>query len=69
MNYNIYKEYGFENRQAYLQSLAEDYNLDITTVTMFANFLGKGEDFDGLITMLEDHEEMMEKEFSDFDEG
>lgn len=49
---NIYKENGFENRRAYLESLCEEYPRD--TVYALASILGSSEDFDGLITSLED---------------
>ena len=51
---NIYKEHGYENRTDYLENLAEDYNVDKETVFALASMLGKIEDFDGLISSLED---------------
>lgn len=55
---NIYKENGYENRQDYLKNLAEDYGADIHTVSTLADLLGPDEDFDGLVTSLEDMEDM-----------
>ncbi|NBS69266.1 RNA polymerase [bacterium] len=52
MTHNPYKAAGFENRRAYLESLAEDFPADV--VFALADILGPGEDFDGLITALED---------------
>ena len=49
----IYKENGFENRRAYLESLCEE--LARETVFTLASILGSSEDFDGLITSLEDY--------------
>jgi hypothetical protein len=49
---NIYKENGFENRRDYLESLCEEY--DREAVYALASILGSSEDFDGLITSLED---------------
>jgi hypothetical protein len=49
---SIYKENGFENRRAYLESLCEEYPRD--AVYALAGVLGSNEDFDGLITTLED---------------
>jgi hypothetical protein len=49
---NIYKENGFENRRDYLESLCEEYPRD--AVYALASILGASEDFDGLITSLED---------------
>ena len=54
---NIYQRNGFRNRKEYLLSLADFYNLDIYIVYAIAETLGSNEDFDGLITMLEDIEE------------
>lgn len=51
---NIYQENGFENRREYLESLAAEYEIDEESVFMLANLLGKSEDFDGLVTQLED---------------
>jgi len=50
---SIYTENGFENRRDYLESLCEEYDRD--TVFTLASILGSSEDFDGLITSLEDY--------------
>lgn len=50
---NHYQSQGFENRRAYLESLCEEY--DRTTVYALAGMLGPNEDFDGLVTSLEDY--------------
>lgn len=50
----IYKDNGFENRQEYLQHLADEYGLEYSTVLLVANTCGPNEDFDGLINLLED---------------
>lgn len=49
---NIYIENGFESREDYLESLAEDYGYEETYAV--AELLGPGEDFDGLISSLEE---------------
>lgn len=54
---NIYKENGYENRKEYLESLSDDYGIDYGTVAMLASMLGASEDFDGLISALEDYED------------
>lgn len=51
---NIYQENGYKNREDYLTCLAEDFDADIETVTVLADVLGPNEDFDGLVTTLED---------------
>lgn len=55
MAYNPYHENGYENREEYLASLAEDYSLPLETVRQVADLLGRDEDFDGLVTALEDY--------------
>lgn len=54
---NIYQEHGFNSREDYLKDLAEDYDVDYDTVKFIADLYGPGEDFDGLITSLEDYQE------------
>lgn len=54
---NIYKENGYENCKEYLESLADDYGIDYAIVAMLASMLGESEDFDGLVSMLEDYED------------
>ena len=53
---NAYTENGYKNRREYLDSLSEDMGIDRETVHMMAGLLGPSEDFDGLITTLEDME-------------
>jgi len=50
---NEYQLNGFENRREYLESLCEEYPRD--TVFALASILGSSEDFDGLVTALEDY--------------
>ena len=52
---SIYEEQGYANRDDYLNCLAEDYEVDVNTVYMLADMLGENEDFDGLVTSLEDY--------------
>jgi hypothetical protein len=52
---NIYLQNGFENRKEYLNSLAEDFGIPVKQVYLLANLLGENEDFDGLISSLEDY--------------
>jgi hypothetical protein len=53
---SIYTDEGFTGRRDYLESLAEDYGIDTDTVFAMASILGSSEDFDGLISSLEDLE-------------
>ena len=50
---SAYKEAGFENRDDYLQSLADEYNVEFEVVYNMAQILGEEEDFDGLLSSLE----------------
>jgi hypothetical protein len=54
MTMSIYTDEGYKNRNEYLESLAEEYGISIENVRMAADMLGPDEDFDGLITTLED---------------
>jgi len=45
----VYEENGFTSRKEYLQSLAEDYDMEYDTVVLLATTLGETEDFDGLV--------------------
>ena len=49
---SIYQEHGFDTRQEYLESLADDYGVEIEKVKLAAELLGQEEDFDGLLTEL-----------------
>ena len=51
---NIYQENGYANRLAYLKSLAVNYSVGLNTVLMYAEILGPEEDFDALVTHIED---------------
>ena len=50
---SVYQAQGFDNREQYLQSLAEDYGEEL--VEALTSVLPPSEDFDGLITELEDN--------------
>jgi hypothetical protein len=51
----IYQEHGFESRKEYLLDLADNMGLDPSIVFALADMLGSNEDFDGLVTSLEDY--------------
>lgn len=55
MQNDVYKENGYANRNDYLMSLAEEWGIDLHVVHMVAALLGPNEDFDGLVTSLEDY--------------
>ena len=55
MSTSIYKRNGYENREDYLSCLAEDYGLSLEDIVRpLAELLGPDEDFDGLVSSLED---------------
>ena len=56
---NIYQENGYADRDDYLTCLSEDYGLPIEDVYSLAEMLGEHEDFDGLVSALEDAELIM----------
>lgn len=56
MNSNPYRANGYNDREDYLSCMAEDYGVDLETVEALADMLGPNEDFDGLVSALEDLE-------------
>lgn len=54
MDENIYQENGYADRDNYLICLVEDYGVPLETVQSLAEMLGEHEDFDGLVSALED---------------
>jgi len=57
-NDNIYQQNGYDSRDDYLQCLADDYNLPLEFVYNLADLLGESEEFDALISALENAEGM-----------
>jgi hypothetical protein len=51
---NIYQANGYTDRADYLNNLADDFGIDFEVVSATAELLGEEEDFDGLVSMLED---------------
>lgn len=49
-------------RKEYLTGLAEDYGIARTDVFMIADLLGESEDYDGLVSMLEDLADSLERD-------
>ena len=56
---NIYQQNGYVDRDDYLNCLSEDYEVSIEDVYSLAEMLGEHEDFDGLVSALEDAEMIM----------
>ena len=59
MDKNIYQENGYADRDDYLNCLSEDYGVPIESIYSLAEMLGGNEDFDGLVSALEDAEMIM----------
>lgn len=55
---SVYEENGYASRKEYLDAMAEDYGLEKHDVHLLADLLGPNEDFDGLISGLEDMRDM-----------
>ena len=51
---SIYQDNGYNNRRDYLRDLSETYGIELQTVFALADILGSDEDFDALVTSLED---------------
>lgn len=54
---NAYTDQGYKSRADYLACLADDFGVSPATVYAMADLLGPNEDFDGLVTALEDYAE------------
>lgn len=54
MDENIYQQNGYTDRDDYLTCLSEDFAISIEDVYSLAETLGENEDFDGLVSTLED---------------
>jgi hypothetical protein len=59
---SIYVEKGYKNRRDYLHNLAEDYCVEYCYVASLAEVLGPDEDFDGLVSSIQDFSEMQDYE-------
>ena len=53
---NVYQQNGYKDREHYLECLAEDFAVPSHVVYMLADLLGENEDFDGLVSGLEDYD-------------
>jgi hypothetical protein len=51
---SIYQDYGYKNRRDYLEQLAGENGVDLGAVIALADILGPEEDFDGLVTSVQD---------------
>jgi len=51
---NVYQRNNFKDRAHYLTCLADDNDVDIELVLQAAELLGQEEDFDGLVSIIQD---------------
>ena len=63
---NPYTDNGYSSRADYLAQLCDEYPADV--VHTLADLLGETEDFDGLVTMLEDYSETEADDADDADD-
>lgn len=56
---NTYIENGYESRKDYLSCMADEFDVPLKVVYSLAQMLGPDEDFDGLVSALEDAEYML----------
>jgi len=54
MSNDVYVLNGYKDRKDYLESMAEEYGVSDEKVALLADILGPDEDFDGLVSTLED---------------
>jgi len=64
---NPYTDNGYKSRADYLAELCDSYPADV--VHTLADLLGSSEDFDGLVTMLEDYSETEADDADDADDA
>jgi hypothetical protein len=55
-NNNRYTDKGYKNRIDYFNSLSERFNIDINSIFALGDMLGIDEDFDGLVSSLDDYQ-------------
>ena len=58
-NTDRYKKAGYETREDYLNDLAVRYSVNPIIVSGLAGILGAEEDFDGLVSAIEDMRDMI----------
>ncbi len=55
---SVYTDNGFCNRRDYLETLAKDYGVPLDRVEAIAQVLGSEEDFDALVTYLDEYSDL-----------
>jgi len=54
MSNDVYVLNGYRDRKDYLESMAGEYGVSYEKVALLSDILGPDEDFDGLVSTLED---------------
>ena len=57
---DIYLSNGYNSRKDYLNELADNHGVPTAHVFMMASMFGPNEDFDGLVSHLEDYVDQLE---------
>jgi hypothetical protein len=59
-NMNVYQLRGYTDRLDYLKSLAENNDVPLNVVISVAELFGESEDFDGLVSAIQDYQEIVQ---------
>lgn len=65
MSQSIYIDNGYDSRTHYLRSMSEDYAVPMPVVSALAEIYCEDEDFDGLVSALEDYHEYGDMYYGD----
>ena len=57
---NVYQLNGYTDRANYLTDLAQQMNVPLNVVVSVAELLGPNEDFDGLVSAVQDYQEIVQ---------
>lgn len=52
---SIYTDNGFANRREYFDSLSREFEIGTDMISTFADLLGPDEDFDGLVSQIQEY--------------
>ena len=53
---DIYKDNGYSDRDDYFVNLSLQFNIDLSSVYALSEVMGANEDFDGLVSSLDDYQ-------------
>ena len=55
---SVYVKMGYKNRTDYLEDMADSTGVDSYVIDSIADILGPNEDFDGLVSAMDDYADM-----------